>query len=399
MTRIGMVVTAVLVTCACLSAQTQVFFDNFDDGSPGGVVSGTLWTVVPGQVNGYSLQQLIGSPEGHQKNHTPSTDGQMGDPGIGGAAFEVDNNPYPYASYHDFAAQSGDLRVEAWVWDDVESRKTQNWPNPAQINGGLTVAALPGENPVTYPDGPSGPNAIYEYGDFAFLGIQALVPLSKPDPNAPGFDPFDPAHAEQYCYQWRTKLDGWNLTLDPNTGNPVPRRLDFSNPSQIPQTWRHLEIVVHPYTGQAGDIQFFIDGVLVGEGRREQGIACEGVPFQRVQIGSRFPEESDVTAVRPPYSYEHLWLDDVEVTEEPASLACPNPELRFDTDNDGDVDQDDLSVFQLCFGLPEVACSPPCRCLDADGDLDVDGDDYPFFEACASGPSILADDTCDDALP
>lgn len=402
MQPIGLVLTVTLLLGPALAlGQTTVFSDNFDDGSPGGSVLQANWPwtelpgffkqSVPGEVNGHKIHVLNGSDASALKNHTASPD-------VGGSAYEVDNNPTPYSAYHEFDPQTGTLRVEAWVWDDVESRKPQGWPDPAQINGGLALTAVPEPSPGTYPDGPNGPNTLFVYGDFAFLGIQALIPQNKPDPNDPGFDPFDPAHAEQYCYQWRTKTDGWNLTLDPDTGNPVPRREDFRIPWQIPQTWRHLEILIHPYTGQVGDIQFYIDGVLVGEGQRDPGSNCQGVPFRRIQIGSRFPEESDVLAVRPPYSYEHLWFDDVELTaDEAAGLPCVNDELRFDADADGDVDHGDFSAFQACLGTIQD-CSLTCRCMNSDGDPDVDEDDYIAFEQCASGPGVPADQTCDDAL-
>lgn len=387
-----------------LSAQTVVFSDNFDPVPPaaGGVVRSADWPYtdvggypqsLPGKVLNYRVHQMQGSDAGHQKNHT-------GLPSEGGSAFEVNANPYPYAAYHQFDPQTGDLRVGAWIWDDVESRKPQSWPNPAQINGGLMLTALPNDDPIIFNNGIT---EIYTYDDFAFIGIQALIPSSKPDPNAPGFNPYSPQSvAVQYCYQWRTKTDGWHLTLDPNTGNPVPRRVDFRIPEQIPQTWRHVEIVVHPYSGRVGDIEFFIDGVLVGQGRRDPGLNCRGVELRRIQIGSRFPDESDAQAFRPPYSYEHLWFDDVLLTVEPADLPCANPALRFDADNDGDVDHVDFSLFQICY----TDANDPggkyncdlCRCMNADVDQDIDGDDRTAFEQCASGPGVSADVACDDGL-
>ena len=277
------IISAWLVAPRVATAQTLIFSDTFDDGDPGGRVDSSWWpytnvggypTSVPGKIVNYKVHQIAGSEPGHAKNHTASPD-------VGGSAFQVDANPFPYAAYHEFEAQAGGLlRAGAWVWDDVESRKPQNWPNNAQVNGGLTVTSLPDPSPIIMHNGFT---EVYTYGDWAFLGIQALIPSAKLDPNSPSFDPYAPAVAPQYCYQWYTKTDGWNMTLDPRTGKPVPRRTDFRNPAQAAQTWRHLEIVIKPYTGQAGDIAFYIDGVLVGSGRRAPGPGGgAAVPRRRV---------------------------------------------------------------------------------------------------------------------
>jgi hypothetical protein len=86
--------------------------------------------------------------------------------------------------------------------------------------------------------------------------------------------------------------------------------------------------------------------------------------------------------------------------------------LFADVDGDGDVDQADFAVFQLCFTGPKF--EPPawpelpanCRKLDyadddnspltppaADGD--IDSFDLAAFEKCASGPGVPADVCCD----
>lgn len=367
------------VAFACLSAagvaQTTVFSDNFDDGDPGGAVSGADWPAIPGRINGYLIQPLIGSNPEHQKNHTPSTDGQMGDPSIGGSAFEVDNNPYPYASYHEFEFQTGILRLSAWVWEDAERPlcTLSTWP----VRGMVGLTSLPGEPVITMINGQVY-HEIYPYQDYAFIGVES--PTSN--------NPDDPV---QKFYRWRTKTDGWNLTT-------VPRKADYV--CHGAQTWRHVEIVVHPFSGRVGDIQFFIDGVLVGEGKREPGVDCQGVEFRRIQLGTRFPETADGTAYKPPYSYEHFWFDDVALSVEDAALPCANPELRFDADADGDVDQSDFAVIQACFtgadGGPFDCLT--CKCMNTGGDTDIDGDDLLAFEQCASAPGVAADVTCDDGL-
>jgi hypothetical protein len=95
------------------------------------------------------------------------------------------------------------------------------------------------------------------------------------------------------------------------------------------------------------------------------------------------------------------------------SLVCPSSCNRpfADTDGDGDVDQADFAVFQLCYtgsgvGAPAIPSNPEyCACLDhADDDSnpatppssdgDIDSFDLSAFESCASGPNILADPDC-----
>lgn len=96
--------------------------------------------------------------------------------------------------------------------------------------------------------------------------------------------------------------------------------------------------------------------------------------------------------------------DNVTLTLVPPDPVCPNPDLRFDWDNDGDVDQDDFAYFQRCFtgtGDPMgVFDFDACRCMNTDGDSDIDTADFNAFAACAatSGPDIPADITCDDGL-
>jgi len=83
-------------------------------------------------------------------------------------------------------------------------------------------------------------------------------------------------------------------------------------------------------------------------------------------------------------------------------FLCSNP--FADADVDGDVDQADFAIVQLCIG----AVSPlrnECKCFDRpessfpDGNEAIDATDLAAFEACASGPGALADKTCDDLPP
>ncbi|GMV96646.1 MAG: hypothetical protein AMXMBFR83_10080 [Phycisphaerae bacterium] len=393
-----------LVSSLAVRGQTVLFSDNFDSPTPGGEYCGRVsgWPVLPGKVNGYSLTGLFPSPCGHQKNHT-------GSPLQGGSAFEPDGNPGAFASYRSFDPQTGIVRLSVWVWDDVESRKDHTpsspfgwWPSGAPIRGMVGLTSNPGE-----PTSSTQTREIYPYADYAFIGVEALVPNgfpAKPNPNLPGFNPYDPAHVDQYVYRWWTSADGWNLTQDPTTGQPVPRRVDFryaANGAELtPQTWRHVEIEVYPYSGRVGDVRFYIDGKLVGQGRRQPGPANAGVAFARIQLGTRFPTEQDIA---PTYSYEHFWFDDLTLSTAPAPPPCPNEQVRFDADGDGDVDQLDFAAFQLCFTganpLPGAYNWAECRCMNSDPDADIDENDLERFKDCVSAPMVTAIGACDDGLP
>lgn len=189
---------------------------------------------------------------------------------------------------------------------------------------------------------------------------------------------------------WGTASDGWHTTSYARS-----------------QGWRRLKIVVRPYSGAADDVEFYVapdpgvgdqpQYVLVGSGRRQPGDTCRGVPITRMAIGANpalIPEDYIAN------TYEYFWYDDALITIDEASSPCPNPQLRFDADGDGDVDQADFAVIQAC--VTGTAGGPfdcaTCRCMNADGNMDIDGDDLAAFEQCVSGPGIAADVTCDDSL-
>ena len=74
-------------------------------------------------------------------------------------------------------------------------------------------------------------------------------------------------------------------------------------------------------------------------------------------------------------------------------MGCATP--RADFDLDGDVDQTDYGLFQLCLtGSGTSQTDPACESAMLDDDLDVDQDDFGLFQNCMSGPGIPADPTC-----
>jgi hypothetical protein len=70
-----------------------------------------------------------------------------------------------------------------------------------------------------------------------------------------------------------------------------------------------------------------------------------------------------------------------------------------DLDRDGDVDQGDFGLFQVCFTSgAEPVVSPACQGMDFNHDQIVDQDDLSILTDCLSSPGTIADRTCDDAF-
>jgi hypothetical protein len=88
--------------------------------------------------------------------------------------------------------------------------------------------------------------------------------------------------------------------------------------------------------------------------------------------------------------------------------ACPNTSpgaavdargcplhFRGDLDADGDVDQEDFGLFQVCLtGQGAAQNAPPCQAARMDADLDVDQDDFVLFRQCVSGPAHSPSPDC-----
>ena len=78
------------------------------------------------------------------------------------------------------------------------------------------------------------------------------------------------------------------------------------------------------------------------------------------------------------------------------TLSSPKP--WADIDGDGDVDQTDFGMWQVCFSDDGNAYEAGCDCFDRvdavedrceqGGDGDVDGTDFSCFENCFSGPTV-----------
>lgn len=75
---------------------------------------------------------------------------------------------------------------------------------------------------------------------------------------------------------------------------------------------------------------------------------------------------------------------------------CPDP--FSDADRDGDTDQADFALLQLCYNGPGGGTPEGCRCFDRNEDGDISSEDVAAFINCAAqtGPMLPSDPTCDD---
>lgn len=254
------------------------------------------------------------------------------------SARAIEADPHGYASYRDFGATSGAVYAEVWVWDEMDDNG-MNYDRPVSNMLALVGAA---------PD-PA------QWTDYLQLGVVAWY-----DPDG---------MSDTYSIRTRYRDDAGPEIADyVDTG--VPRKLG----------WIKLGIAAESLAS-GGQVRFYIDEQLVYMSYRKAG-----VDLQFIRLGVNFK------------SYDNFWYDDVDVTDE----LPPDDFLRFDVDDDGDVDQEDFATFQTCYtGASGQGTFDASTCwrMDADDNLGVDANDLTAFEACASGPAVPADVSCDDTLP
>jgi hypothetical protein len=107
-------------------------------------------------------------------------------------------------------------------------------------------------------------------------------------------------------------------------------------------------------------------------------------PLLTVAIQFHTPKVSDYAI----YKSYGLYADNVRTGPFFPPGLCHTPSA--DADGDGDVDQSDFAVFQLCYnpGGPIPVVDDYCTCFDRDGNSEVDQADFNAFDACASGPGL-----------
>ena len=73
-----------------------------------------------------------------------------------------------------------------------------------------------------------------------------------------------------------------------------------------------------------------------------------------------------------------------------------SPTHPLDFDADGDVDQDDVTLFESCASSPGIPLAAGCKGKDLDQDNDVDQSDLAAFQRCFSGERVPANPSCID---
>jgi hypothetical protein len=216
-------------------------FDDFENGVGGDIVYAP-WGNVSGDPS---------SPNGINNLVTTATN-EHSVSGIRSARVFA-SDPAAWNGYTDFGATAGRVHAEVWLFEDFSNPGTD--PNQPVTN----MLSLYGDS------GTNNPNA---FTDFLQLGVV----------------PFYPAGSTGYG--WRTLQDGIN------NASPATARK---------QGWTKLEIDAAALA-DGGQVNFYIDDILVGTGSR-----APGVNLRWVRLGNNSK------------SYENFWYDDLSVVPEPAS--------------------------------------------------------------------------------
>lgn len=162
-------------------------------------------------------------------------------------------------------------------------------------------------------------------------------------------------------------------------------------------------------TDTAGELPVYLSG-QVGLGAQEDDAAEQSQDQAYVDV-----DHVSAGPVPEYVCYNRLdddgdGLTDCDDPDCAAATACACSDPFADMDRDGDVDQVDFGMWQVCYTrpAPTAPLSPECDCLDredangdgffnppVDGDGDVDLDDFLKFQLCASGPAVPASKDCD----
>jgi hypothetical protein len=181
----------------------------------------------------------------------------------------------------------------------------------------------------------------------------------------------------------------WTQVTDEDTADPGPYG---DRPTTITPTGDVVTVVLKAGRYPVGNVEVLFDNVEVWQGTGSNLV-----------VNGDFEDGSELWACENPALHQ----DDCEASfwlESDVQIPPPCPDPFADTDDDGDVDQDDFAVLQACFtgDLGPFELPEECLCFDRpgppNGDDDVDQGDLAAFEVCAltSGPGVPADPACDD---
>jgi len=224
----------------------------------------SLWTIGPDSWKQSSGHHML---EG-QANHIRT-------PGVRGVR-SWDNWRYPYNNWHILStAYDGNIYLKCWMWEDNDipfpGPSSEFWPN-GYIS--LSNAAW-----ITNPEA--------EGADGFSIGV--VGEIGRANGNIRDFFDNCCVYSASDYYQ---ALNGDGVPA-------VPRK----------QGWRSYTILVKPYTGNPGDVQFFIDDTLVYEGLRKQGTS-----FDNIILGTKWWTHET-------YYYDQVQFGTVETPFECAKIS------------------------------------------------------------------------------
>lgn len=258
--------TAVL---ACAAASGPFFFDSFEPS-----IDGTLWQIGP--------PSWQGSPSQGQEE-LKGDDNHLRTPGINCARAWV-NYRISYNSQHNLPISFDEnVYLKCWIFEDDDISYPPPWLPEEWPNGYMTLVDT------------------YVVGDFFRIGVMGEVGRATTN------------------YQWfdncavETAADGPQV-LNGQFGKPlVPRR----------QGWRKYTILLYPYTGNAGDVRFYIDDKPVYSGHRQPNPAVpgSGAPVDNIILGHIW------------WTKETYWYDQVDFgTIDPVVLCGSIAEAKQQPD-------------------------------------------------------------------
>ena len=185
-------------------------------------------------------------------------------------------------------------------------------------------------------------------------------------------------------------------------------RADLSSPWSAPTSVSELNTSSNdgnPFLSADGLTAYFnsnrpgSNGVDIYMATRPSLLEPFSAPVQVVEVNSAFNEAGVTlspdgqtmffTSNRPGgVGANEIWY---------STLVSPIPDGPVpDLDDDCDVDQDDLDLFEVCASGPAIPVIGGCEDRDFDNDEDADQDDFGILQRCLSGPVELADPTCAD---
>lgn len=250
----GLLMTIALAVLALPAVCAPIFVDGFEP-----QVRGDYWPLGPWP--GTYFHEKIFSDSSHIRT-----------PGVTAARVERNYN-VTYNSQHSFLPDTynDNVYVKVWMFEDNDI-SYGGFYSEYQPNCHLTLMDTTTVN------------------DFFRVGVMGQYVRDLKSP------------AYFYNCAIETSVDG-PKPLDGQLGRPlVPRR----------QGWRKYTILVKPYTGNAGDVQFFIDDKLVFNGKRAANpmVPGTGAPVDNVVLGNKW------------WTHQFYWMDQFDSGSVENAVDC-----------------------------------------------------------------------------